>query len=738
LIRILLIFKIFRFFNFIFTILLLIACVTSFFSVPEIGEDATAERNPLIGENDLPEFSNVTIEKCIGVIGNQGIAVEKAMKALEESITEKTEIKDLFNDVLNPLEEIASPLDTTWGLAKALYLGNSTLMPTKSYLTIHDRARRVRASKFNSHPIYYAIKKAQNTPIEDYNDAQKRLINKYVLEAKLNGIEVDGAEKFQLNECIDKLGQERAKYHGKVEATRRNFQQNCNDPAIIKEFPLNLLQAISVDPKAHPTKGPWKISLQPYIVKNFLEYCPDHNLRWNVWQADVRKCSSQQEKALETSTHLEEIRYLRRQQAKLLGYESYVHMSMETKMAGSVKTVTDTISSLLDVARPAQEVEIAQLQSFADKTGFPKKLEIQDVPYYRRRLLQDVHGFDAEVIKEYFPLNKVLLNMFQLSEKLFNIKIVERPSVDRWHEDVKFYDVFDLETGGKEPIAGFYTDLYARDDGKLVVPENAGWMVGIRSKSELTKSKPLSALIFNFKQIPDKPLLLSIDDVHLLFNKFGHSLQHLLCKSEYAELAGLTNVEWDAVEVGGNVMTNLLYSENVLKSITSHYSNDDPLPDKHVTAMLNQRKSLAGFNLCRDLYHSSLDLELHRKKDFWLDIVKELYPKYHVFTLDKKDAHPCSFTPIFSGEWGGAYYSHVWSRLVAADVYSAFHEAGKTANESDFVEVGKRFRNTFLNYGGTLHPSEVFRRFRGRDPSPKALLKSLGLNKPKSVGGSEK
>lgn len=711
----------------VFTILIQIFT----FRVPEIGEDSSAEHNPLIGENGLPEFNSVTIEKCIGVVGNQAIAIEKGIRNLEESITEKTEIKELFKEVFDPLEEITSPLDTTWGLAKTLYLGNSIAMPTKSYLTIHDRARRVRAGKFNSLPIYNAIKAGLNLPKEDYSDAQKRLMNKYVLEARLNGIEVTGTPKFQLNESIDKLGQERAKYHGKVEAARRHFQQNCNDPKVIKEFPTSLLQAISVDPKAHPTKGPWKINLQPFIVKSFMEYCPDHNLRWNVWQADVRKCSAAQEKALETSTNLEEIRYLRRTQAQILGYKSFMEMSMETKMADSLQTVTDTLAYLLGYARPAQETEIEQLQSFAEKDGYPKKLEIQDVPYYKRRQLQELHGFDAEVIKEYFPLSKILPNMFALSEKLFNIKIVERPSVNRWHEEVKFFDVFDLETGGKEPIAGFYVDPFAREE-HLTVAENSGWMVGIQSKSELTDSKPLAALIFNFKQIPEKPLLLSLDDVHLMFNKFGHALQHLLCKSVYSQLAGLTNVEWDAVEIGGNVMTNLLNNENVLKSITSHYSNDDPLPDKHIQAVLHQSKHLAGFTLSRELYHSTLDIELHSKKDFWLDIVKELYPKYHVFPMDKRDAHPCSFTPIFSGEWGGAYYSHVWSKLVAADVYSAFFEASKTQNDSEFLEVGKRFRNTFLTYGGTLHPSEVFRRFRGRDPSVKALLRSLGLKKPKS------
>lgn len=671
------------------------------------------------------------------MIGSQALAVEKGMKILEEAITEKTEIKDVFADILNPLEELGSPLETTWGLAKTLYLGNSSLMPTKSYLTIHDRARRVRAAKFGSLPVYYALKKAQITPTEQYDDAQKRLINKYVLEARLNGIEVEGTTKYQLNDCIDKLGQERSKYHSKVEAARRNFQQNCNDPSIIKEFPLSLLQAISVDPKAHPKKGPWKVSLQPYVVKSFLEYCPDHNLRWNIWQADVRKCSSQQERTFQTSVHIEEIRFLRRTQANILGYETFADMSMETKMAGSVKKVTDTLGSLLEVARQAQEVEIVKLQSFAEKTGYPKKLEIQDVPYFKRLQAHELHGYDAEVIKEYFPLNKVVVNMFQLSEKLFNIKIVEHTSVNRWHDDVKFYDVFDLEDGGKEPIGGFYLDLYARDDEKPIVSENSGWMVSIRSKSELTGTKPLCAIIFNFKQIPEKPLLLGFDDVKTLFNKFGHSLQHLLCKSKYSDLSGTSNVEWDAVEIGGNVMQNLLYDENVLKSVTAHFSNDDPLPDKHVTAVLNQRQHLAGYTLSRELYHSSLDLELHRRKDFWLEIVKELYPKHHVFTLDKKDAHPCSFVPIFSGEWGGAYFSHVWSQLIAADVYSAFFEASKTKNDNDFVEVGKRFRNTFLAYGGTLHPSEVFRRFRGRDPSLKALLKSLGLNKPQTAA-SEK
>lgn len=679
----------------------------------------------------MPEFNNFTIEKCISAVGNQGLAIEKSLKTLEDEITSKTEISDIFKEVIDPIEEITTGLENTWGLAKTLYLGNSTLMPTKSYLTIHDRACRVRAAKFNSLPVYYAIKKASQNDPQSYDDQQKRLINKFLLEGRLNGIEVEGAQKHQLNDCIIKLSENRAKYHNNVEAARRAFQQNCTDPNVIKELPTNLLKILSVDPRASPTSGPWKLSLQPYVIKTFLEFCPDHNQRWNLWQADVRKCSRQADKQYDNSVFLEEIRYSRRQQAKILGYESYMDMSMETKMAGSVQNIKNVLNTLRESAKSAQDNEIASLQTYAEKIGYHRQLEIQDIAYYRRKQLIDSHDFNEEVIQEYFPLSQVFKNMIKLSENLFNVKIIERSSVDRWHEDVKFYEVFDLSDGGKEPLGGFYVDLYARDEEKTNPAVNSGWMVKMRSKSDLTNSKPLVAIIFNFKQVPEKSVLLNVTDVQNLFNKFGLTLQNIMCSSRYNELSGSSNVEWDAVEVVGNVLSNLLYDAEILKSITAHYSNDEPLPDKYVNAFMQNRKHLAGFNLCRQLYFSDLDVELNTKKDFWWDIVKELYPKYHSLDLDKKDSHPCSFTPIFSGEWGGAYYSYVWSELIAADVYSAFWEARRSQNPEDFLEVGKRFKSTFLTYGGTLQTNEVFRRFRGRDPSPKALLHNLNLVKQK-------
>ncbi|KAJ3624953.1 hypothetical protein MTP99_018542 [Tenebrio molitor] len=165
-------------------------------------------------------------------------------------------------------------------------------------------------------------------------------------------------------------------------------------------------------------------------------------------------------------------------------------------------------------------------------------------------------------------------------------------------------------------------------------------------------------------------------------------------------------------------------------NISAHCDSEDKLPPQMFDSLLEVHKHLAGIDLSRELYLAALDLELHHCKDYWLDVVKKLWPQFRSFPLDKLDSHPCSFTQIFTDEWAAAYYSHIWSRMIAADVYSAFHEV--QGDERKIKDVGKRFRDTFLALGGSCHPSRVFRKFRGRDPSPNALLKSLGLKNIKA------
>lgn len=355
---------------------------------------------------------------------------------------------------------------------------------------------------------------------------------------------------------------------------------------------------------------------------------------------------------------------------------------------------------------------------------FIGELNHWDIPYWKRKQRKTLFSFEDDLVREYFPLPKVLGGLFDLSEKLFNIRIVERTDIKAWHKDVKFFDIF--EPHSSAPIAGFYLDLYSRKDEKLRTDDSTGWMVSIRNHSFVSDTKPLASIVFNFQPPKsDRPSLLKFQDVKLLFHKFGFGLQHLLTRTKYSDVAGLSNVEWDAVEICGHVMANWLYDTNTLQSISCHYESEDPLPRDIIDNLKNVRQHMAGYDLCKQLYLSSLDLEIYSQNEFWLDVVKQLWPQYFVLPLEKHDSHLCSFTEIFSGEWPAAYYSQVWSKILAADIYGAFHEA--QGNEKQLVEVGKRFRDTYLSLGGACHPSEVFRRFRGRDPSHKALLATLGL-----------
>ncbi|KAH8383973.1 hypothetical protein KR009_011553 [Drosophila setifemur] len=683
--------------------------------VPEIGEEGPLGEG-VLKPDGLPAFSDITIEMCLGAIGQQASAVEKSVKALEGDLLSGKQLD--AGSIFRELDTVTGPLETTWGVAKALYLGNSTLIPTKSYMNIHERARNARAAKFCNQTVYKAL---QENSTETGSDEQ-RLRQKFLLEGQLNGLTLSKDKQEGLKELLTHLGRERASFKNKVNMAVHSFGHVIGDFNLVRDFPQPLLEATARNP-AQPLEGPWKVTLQPQIVDGFLKYCPERLQRWNVWRANVLKASSQQDKALENSTHLEKIRGMRKRQANILGYENFADMSMQTKMVGSVDNLKQIFAKLLKFAGPAQSVELDKLQTFAQDSGCDYKLESYDVAYWRRKQLAAEHGLMEDKLREFFPLPRVLSGLFALSEQLFGIRIVEQPKAEVWHPAVKFYDVFDKDS---TPVGGFYVDCYSKEH-KL--GSNNGWMVGIRNSNKSAGLTPLCALIFNFSEPVEegRPPLLGYDDLQMLFKTFGSGLQHMLTQAGYSDLAGLSNIEWDASQVSGYVMSNFLDDPTVLRGISGHFASGDLLDAGLSHKMPLLKTQLAGYNLCQDLYLADLDVELHRSGAFWLDVVKKLWPVYHCMPLDKKDAHPCSLTDIFAGDWAAAQFSHLYSRLIAADISSSFAEQRSKEN---YATVGSRYKQTFLSSGGSVPTAEVFRRFQGRDPSAEALLKSLNIFVP--------
>ena len=266
---------------------------------------------------------------------------------------------------MDPLEKLGAPLDTAWGVARTLYVTDSERMPSDTYKQIHNRARKARALKFQSKPIYEACKvietpKIQTKSFIQFNllqrlmsennkldQRQKRLLSKYILEGRLNGSELNESGMKNYIETLRKLEENKRKFQQKVDEATKRFSHVLTDPNAVRDFPSDLLRATALDSSA-PSRGPWKITLQPHVYTSFMEHCPDPLLRWNVWRAHRNRGSSAGDKALTTSLNLEEVRFQRRDQVKLLGYSNFAAMSMETKMAGSVENVNKMIELLLE------------------------------------------------------------------------------------------------------------------------------------------------------------------------------------------------------------------------------------------------------------------------------------------------------------------------------------------------------------------------------------------------------
>ncbi|CAL4088734.1 unnamed protein product, partial [Meganyctiphanes norvegica] len=689
--------------------------------LPEAPLD-TPESNALLRTDDLPAFEELTPEKCYMGMGKLALEYEAGVWSVEEKIKKNQEAIN-FSNIIESLEVLDAPLSIAWSNVKTLYTVKNNEMTTSSYRRIHERARKARVHKFQSLPIYHACKDILLNE-EGLNEAQQRVLRKYLLEARLNGIELSPDKRKSFTHTLNKLEQQKAQFRKKVDESSNRFAYRIYDPLVLKQFPEDLKSNMSSG-RANYNEGPWDVTLQPHVYHKFLEYCPDPALRQNTWRAYNMRASNHLSEEVNNSLHITEIRSLRHEQANIIGYENFAQMSMETKMAGSVENVFSMITSIMAKSGEVQEKEIDSLQQFAAAGGHFGDLEPWDIAYWRRKQKRNLYNFEESQHKEFFPFDHVFGSLLEHCSQLFNISFeeLEYGQVSTWHQDVRFFNILDSDGSY---LASFYLDPYKRTEEKLYTSTTQAWMLGCRNRSDIAKTSPISTLVFNFTPPTEEfnNCLLTFSEVQILLKKFGHALQHLLTRVPYSEASGLTNIEWDAVEVCANFMQYWLYDPSTLQRISCHYESGLPLSGSSIKDIIASQNHMAAYDLCNELYLSHLDLQLHISNDFWFDITKELYSKYKPFKIDKYHAQPCSFTEIMTDIWGSAYYSSTWAKMLAADAIQTYNES----TEDDVDDIGQRFRDTFLSLGGGCHPSEVFRRFRGRDPSPEALLTLHDIN----------
>ena len=477
-----------------------------------------------------------------------------------------------------------------------------------------------------------------------------------------------------------------------------------------------------------------------------MTYADNRDLRETLYRAYVTRASefdthtNAKGESLNNADIMKQILQLREQKAQLLGFTNYAEVSLSTKMADNVAEVETFLRSLAVQATPTAKQDLAQLQDSAKAYGIDK-LQAWDSAYIAEKVKQSKFSLSQEEIRPYFPLPTVIDGLFAIVKRLYGITVQEqklddslkgeqannaqRDVVSRWHDDVRFYQLFDADGS---LIGGFYFDLFARS-GK----RGGAWMSGFQSRyhheEEAYQQLPVCFMVGNFTPALDgKPSLLTHDEVITLFHEFGHGLHHLLTQVTVGDVAGVNGVEWDAVELPSQFMENWAWDAEGIALISSHVETGEPLPKDKLDALLAAKNFQSGMQTLRQIEFSLFDLLIHAQtpeldyagilqtlESVRADIAITETPDYNRFAN--------GFSHIFAGGYAAGYYSYKWAELLSADAFSKFEEDGI------FNPItGKAFRETILSVGGSLPAKTNFENFRGRSASIDALLRHSGFN----------
>ncbi|MCL4164438.1 UNVERIFIED_CONTAM: hypothetical protein GTU68_002727, partial [Idotea baltica] len=347
-------------------------------------------------------------------------------------------------------------------------------------------------------------------------------------------------------------------------------------------------------------------------------------------------------------------------------------------------------------------------------------LQSWDLGYYSEKLKEQRYCISQQILRNYFPVTKVLAGLFIIVEKLYGINITEKQTFDRWHKDVRLFEI----TENNQLVGHFFIDLYARSNKR-----SGAWMDGARDKWRTEKGQldyPIALLVCNFEPpSDDQPALLTHEEVTTLFHEFGHGLHHLLTQIEHLSASGINGVAWDAVELPSQFMENWCWEPEALQMISAHYETGQPLPDELLDKMLAAKNFQSGLSMLRQLEFSLFDIELHATYGDGrnvMDVMAAIRQEISVFSPPVYNRFPNSFAHIFAGGYAAGYYSYKWAEVLSSDAFSRFEDEGIFN-----PDTGRSFRQHILSQGGSCNPMQLFIDFRGREPQVSALLRHSGL-----------
>lgn len=686
--------------------------------------------NPLLTDSTLP-YGAPQFDK---------IKTEHYLPAFEQAITEaKAEIDAIVNNPDAPtFENTIAALDEAGGRLNDAAGIFYNLMEADTNDQMQGIAEKV-SPMMTEYSMYVSLNeplfarvKAVHESAEGLEPDQARLLEKTWKSFVRSGANLGAEDKETYSKLSEQLSLLTLQYGKNVLAATNAFTLNLTEEADLEGLPDFVREAAVETARSKEMEG-WAFDLSAPSYGAFMKYSTRRDLRQKMWMAYNTRATEGENSNIELCRQIAESRL---KIANILGYETYADYALEERMAKNPQTVNEFIQKLLEPSLPAAKAEVKELYEYARANGFEDS-EIQpwDFGFWSEKLKDARYSINDEQLKPYFRLESCIDAAFGLAGKLYGLTFEERKDIPVYHPDVKVYDVKDADGVHK---ALFYADFFPRASKR-----GGAWMTEFRGQSIVNgvEKRPFISLVTNFtKPTAGKPALLTHDELTTLLHEFGHSLHGILAEGRYSSLTG-TNVSRDFVELPSQIMENWAFEPEFLDTFARHFETGEALPDTLINKIVEAKNYNAAYAQVRQLQFGILDMAWHTLKggseSGHFDRLSDLKTMQELGTIAFEKAalkssnvipsipEACistSFSHIFSGGYSAGYYSYKWSEVLEADAFSLFKEKGIFS-----TEVSHSFRDNILSKGCSEDEDVLYRRFRGHDPEPEALLEKLGI-----------
>lgn len=547
---------------------------------------------------------------------------------------------------------------------------------------------------------------------------QHRLLEKTYKDFVRNGALLSQDKKDRLRQLDQELALLTPKFSENVLNATNKYELLLKNEADLSGLPEGICEAARLQAEQKGHSHCWLFNLQYPSFGPFMQYSDRRDLREQMWRAYNSRCFHDE---FDNQEIVKKIVTLRDERAHLLGYKNHAAFVLEERMAQTPEKVMQFLDSLFQPYLQAGENDVLELKEFKKSRTGDETVMPWDVAYYSEKLKEKKYHFSSEELRPYFSLEKCIEGAFEHAKRLFALKFEPINNVDRYHPDVRIYEVRDANTN--EYVALFYADFFPRETKK-----SGAWATTLREQG-LYKGfvrRPHVAIVCNFtKPTPTKPSLLTFDEVSTLFHEFGHALHMMLSQCRYRSLSG-ANVYWDFVELPSQIMENWIEYKESLDLFAHHYQTGEALPPDMIKKIHDANLFQVGYFSLRQLSFGYLDMAWHSTDPSKIENFHEFELKAtnatRLLPIIEGTSASAQFSHIFAGGYSAGYYSYKWAEVLDADAFELFKERGLFN-----AEIGKKFKDCILSRGGTEHPMILYKRFREHEPDTLALLRREGL-----------